>query len=323
MFLESVSSEKQRTGPFLLRYLLGTIAVILALIIGYIPLLIAILWSAPTESSLRQFEKTMDFSLFGINSTLGLMLIIFSFIAGLLVLIVIVKYLHKRSFTSVITAHPAIRWERFLFAFSVWFCFSVLIEIVSYFMNPEVYSFSFEISRFLPLLIVSVLFLPLQTSFEELFLRGYMLQGFGLISIYRIIPVLITSVIFGLLHIANPEVEKFGLGVMMIFYVTFGLVLGIISIMDDGLELALGIHAANNIYASIIASYSGGALQTDALFKVSILNVDAMLNGWLIMAAVMLIIFSKKYNWVSWGKLFQKIQFTSSEMTGTDTTILH
>ena len=45
-----------------------------------------------------------------------------------------------------------------------------------------------------------------------------------------------------------------------------------ITILDDGLEYALGIHAATNIYGAGFVTYEGSALQTNALVKVGQVN---------------------------------------------------
>jgi hypothetical protein len=76
-----------------------------------------------------------------------------------------------------------------------------------------------------------------------------------------------------------------------------GLLLGIIVIMDDGLELALGVHAATNIYGVTLVSYEGSVLQTDTLFKTTELNPWLMNLFFIIMAIIFYVISSRKYKW--------------------------
>ena len=83
---------------------------------------------------------------------------------------------------------------------------------------------------------------PLQTSAEELFFRGYLMQGLGRIFPMRLLPFVITSTLFGLLHFTNPEVDKLG-DIILITYLSTGFFLGAITLIDEGLELALGFHA--------------------------------------------------------------------------------
>ena len=76
-----------------------------------------------------------------------------------------------------------------------------------------------------------------------------------------------TSILFGLMHALNPEVKEFGFFTMMPQYILFGLIFGIITILDDGIEAAMGAHAANNIFLSIMVTNSSSALQTPALYE--------------------------------------------------------
>ena len=62
------------------------------------------------------------------------------------------------------------------------------------------------------------------------------------------------------------EIGPFALHAYGLF-VAMGFLLGIVTLMDDGLELALGIHFANNFFACILSSSEWSSLQTPALFK--------------------------------------------------------
>ena len=74
-----------------------------------------------------------------------------------------------------------------------------------------------------------------------------------------------TSVIFGFLHTSNPEVEKIGYGIL-IYYIGTGFFLGILTIVDRGIELALGFHIANNLLISLLLTSSWTAFQTESIF---------------------------------------------------------
>ena len=310
MFLELVSREKNDLGNHLWRYVVTIIIVIIFYILGQIPLVIVAFINTPDPEVLMEFAEKVDFSIVGISSNIGLLLVILFFITSLFGLLMSVKFIHRKKIKSVITASSKIRWNRIFFAFFLWMLLSAMAETISFYFNPEVYEYSFNLDLFIPLALISIFLLPIQKSFEEIFIRGYLMQGIGLIGVFRFVPLIITSAIFGSLHIMNPEVDNFGLGIMMAFYIGFGLVLGIITLMDDGLEIPLGIHAANNIYASMLVTYSGGALKTDAIFKMTVLDQSFMFSGWLIISIIFLIIISRKYQWTNWGKLLGRIEFT-------------
>ena len=119
-----------------------------------------------------------------------------------------------------------------------------------------------------------------------------------------------TSVIFGLLHGMNPEVEKLGY-ITMVFYIGTGFFFGIITLMDEGIELALGLHAANNIVAAFLVSTDWTVFQTDALYiDTSEPSVGLeMFFPVLVLYPMLLFVFSKKYGWKNWKeKLFGRIE---------------
>ena len=150
----------------------------------------------------------------------------------------------------------------------------------------------------------------MQTSFEEYFFRGYMMQGLGVLVKNRWFPLILTSVIFGLMHMANPEVDKLG-PIIMVYYIGTGLFLGIITLMDEGLELALGFHAANNLITALLVTADWTAFQTDSILRdVSepSAGVDILIPV-LVVFPIILFIFSKKYGWKNWTeKLTGKIE---------------
>ena len=140
--------------------------------------------------------------------------------------------------------------------------------------------------------------IPIQTSVEELIFRGYLMQGFGKLFKNRWLPLLFTSMIFGMLHLWNPEIDKLGIHLIW-YYIGTGLFLGIITLMDDGIELALGFHAANNLVTALLVTASWTAFQTESLL---IDNSEPSLGKELILTLALIypllaFIFAKKYKW--------------------------
>lgn len=268
--------------------------------IGIIPL---VLVAFKYSSGFTEFTKAAEanFTTLGINSNLFLFLIILSFAFGLLMLLISVKYIHKRSLKSLITSRAKIDWNRFKFAFISWGLVAVISIIIGIFLTPDNYVWNFRPVPFIILLLVSFLFLPLQTSFEEILFRGYLMQGIGAFTKNRWFPLLFTSIVFGLLHGANPEVEKLGY-ISMVFYIGTGVFYGITTLMDEGIELALGLHAANNIVAAFFITTDWTVFQTDALY----IDTSEPSVGWemffpvLVLYPLLLFFFSKKYGWNNW-----------------------
>ena len=67
----------------------------------------------------------------------------------------------------------------FFYAFFVWFFMGTLLITVDYMISPEDYIWNFKPVQFSVLLLISIVFLPIQTSMEELLFRGYLMQAFG------------------------------------------------------------------------------------------------------------------------------------------------
>ncbi len=221
----------------------------------------------------------------------------------------VAKNIHNQPIKSLTTSRKKIDWNRVAFGFVIIAIISIATVLIDYFTNPADYVVNFEPSKFFLMLIIAVIFVPLQTSFEEYLFRGYLMQGFGILSKTRWLPLILTSVIFGGLHFFNPEVTKLG-NIIMIYYIGTGFLLGIMTLMDEGMELALGFHAGNNLVTAVLVTADWTAFQTNSLLK----DISEPGTGWdnvypiLILYPLILFIMAKKYKWTDWkGKLFGKV----------------
>lgn len=292
------------------RYLVGLLIVFLAAMVGQLPLTIAIMVKVVAEGgSMMNINEEIMYSILDSNVFLFLMLLSFVF-AGL-GLILALRLLHKQTLLSVTTSRSKVDWKRIFFAFFLWGILSSGMVILDYlFFTPENYVYNFEWKRFAVLAAIAIALIPIQTSVEEYIFRGYLMQGIGVLAKNRWVPLLVTSVIFGLLHISNPEVGKLGYSIM-IYYIGTGLFLGILTLMDDGLELALGFHAANNLFTALLVTADWTAFQTYSILKdisePKLEFMDMVLPVFIIFP-VLLLIFAKVYKWNNWkDRLFGKV----------------
>ena len=156
------------------------------------------------------------------------------------------------------------RWWRVGLGFWVWLILIGGPVVVSLMAAPDQYRFNFQPETFIPFALVGVLLLPIQTTAEELFFRGWILQWVG----KRIGSIIVLSVIsgaaFSLPHMLNPEVAGDFLGAFF-GYFTVGFALAWVTVRDRSLEVAIGAHMSNNLFAALIVGYEGGALPADAL----------------------------------------------------------
>lgn len=287
MFIEQLKNKK----PNLWLYLPFPILFIGLMVWNY--------FASEGVDSAEMIQQTIK--MIGVNGTF--LFIIAPLSIACLFLLFWIKYVLNQSITIATTSRKKIDWKRIFFSFTLWSIISIAMVLGSYYLSPESFVLNFKMDKFLVFLVIAVLFIPLQTSFEEYFFRGHMMQGIGLATNSRIIPLIITSVLFGLMHIANPEVGKLGY-IIMVYYIGTGFFLGIITLMDEGLELALGFHAANNLIGALLITSDWTVFQTHSIFK----DVSEPTAGFDILLPVFIIfpiltlIFAKKYKWNNWNK---------------------
>ncbi len=292
------------------QYLLGIVVAfagyLIFQLIMMIPLLSAAMNNGITMNEIAENPNILfNPEKIGIDKNLLLALMMGMFVFTLLFLWLAIKFIQKKPLSSIITGYENIRWKRYFFSFGVWGILIVVLTIASYLISPQDIEIRFNASNFIVLLFVSVIFIPIQTATEELIFRGYLMQGFSLVFKNGIVPLIITSVLFGLMHASNPEAKAHGLLIMMPYYIFFGAFLGILTLLDEGAELAMGIHCANNLLSSLLVCSKNSVLQTDAIFYSSAENPGGEFLVWLIMAAICFFILFKKYKLSNWKLLIR------------------
>lgn len=265
--------------------------------------------------SAEDLDKTYEL-MKSIPPLLNLLFNLAPFVVLILLLIMMVIFLHQRSFLSLTTARKKIDYSRIAFSAGLIICLSIVMFAVGYYVAPEGVEWNFKPVKFALLVVVSLILFPFQIGFEEYLFRGYLMQQIGIIARNRWFPLILTSVLFGLMHSANPEVAEMGY-ITMVFYIGFGLLMGIMTLMDDGIELALGFHFGNNLMAALLITSEWSALQTDALFKNTAETASDDVLQELILTVfitfpVILFILAKKYKWTNWkerltGKVIEPI----------------
>ena len=244
-----------------------------------------------------------------LESNLSLFLMLLSFAIGMLGVYIIVKYLHNQPFKTLTTSRKKVDWNRIWFGFGLIFFITVITTVLDYYYNPEHYEVQFQLRPFIILAVIAIIMIPIQTSYEEYLFRGYLMQGMGLLAKNKWVPLLITSLVFGGLHFFNPEVEKMG-NIVMVYYIGTGFFLGIITLMDEGMELALGFHAGTNLTIALLVTSDWTAFQTHSILK-DLSDPSAGMEAVMpvfIIYPILLYIMAKKYQWTNWKeKLFGSV----------------
>ena len=285
-------------------YILGSFILILFSTIGQLPMIPFLPSELPSpDADPMDIFKT-------IPSNLRLFLLLLSFAFVLPGIWLVVKKLHDLPIMSILSSRKKIDLERVLYSFMVWGTVVSAFVFLEYSLNPENYVFNFKVKEFLILAVIAILFIPIQTSVEEIVFRGYLMQGFGHWLNSRFMALFLTSTVFGSLHLANPEITALGYE-FVILYITVGFVLGIMTLMDDGLELALGFHAANNLIAALLVTADWTVFQTESIL-IDISEPSLGITDWItpfIVFPILLALFARKYSWTNWKeKLFSKVR---------------
>ncbi|MEI6022174.1 MAG: CPBP family intramembrane glutamic endopeptidase, partial [Bacteroidota bacterium] len=164
-------------------------------------------------------------------------------------------------------------------------------------MYPNQYKLDLNVKGLLLSILIMLIFMPIQSGFEEAVFRGYLMQGFALWFKNGWMALLMTSLLFGLAHMSNPEVGEYGWPMMLSYYAFFALFMGAITLLDEGLELAMGVHLANNMMASVMVCSDHSVIKTYSIFTESKGQPTFELLIWLLFATLVFFIFKKKYAW--------------------------
>ena len=305
MFLEQIKKGERAFSAYLptvllivLSYLVGQF--ILSLVLGG---LISIKGGEFNEDVL----KSMDFSRMGISNNVGFLIIISSFLVPFFGLF-FAKVFHHRPMKTFVTSRKGLDFKRIGFGILIWGLILAGSTLADYFVDPENYIITFDPKSFIWLFLIALIFFPFQVSFEEIFFRGYLYQLVGNLFKYPIVAWIITSVLFGLMHSANPEVYEYGFWKMMPGYVLLGAFLGLITILDDGLEMAIGIHFINNFFLAVGVNYAGSALKTNSAFQVLRVDPTSQWYGILISGTIFIAVAWLFYRFKGFKKLIQPVR---------------
>lgn len=231
------------------------------------------------------------------NVILAIQLSSFSYV--LVLFLLLASYIHKRPILSFISSSNNFGYKKALVTFVFFLIINSLIELINYLFLDQTYAFQFDFLNFIALILVAVSLLVLQSAAEEIILRGYILQALSSWKKLKpIVALVISSLIFASLHISNPEFNEYGFVPMFLAYMITAMFLGAFAILGKGLEIPIGIHAANNFYAAVIVNYKASALKTESLFILDSINIPLGLAEYIIILLLFVMIFYKM-NWIS------------------------
>jgi membrane protease YdiL (CAAX protease family) len=188
-----------------------------------------------------------------------------SFIPLFLIVPLLYVLLLRLPWKALITTRERISTRRILHGFIAMSALVIPLSAIDLFLNGDDYRYTFDFALFWPYLIVALTLLPVQTTAEEFFFRGWLLRwnASGAWPIWAVTA--LNASLFALPHMLNPEVKDYYL-LAFLYFSSMGAMLTLATLRDKSMEVAIGAHFANNLIAGVLVSYQDSALPSAALF---------------------------------------------------------
>lgn len=281
------------------KYLLTFLSIPAALALGQIPLTLFSNYKKEnlgiSDEKYLEYMENLNYSALGISETTFFLLLLIVFAFAFFVLIWLWPIIHNRTTLSFITTRNKFDFKRFLSGLVTWFVLAFIL--IFFLLEPDKYIYNFEVEKFIPLAFIAIILVPIQSAAEEIFYRGFLMQGIYKLINKKWVTLIIITVLFALSHAFNPEFET-GFLTIIPAYLIFSFLMGYIALVDNGLEIPIGIHTGNNLFVAIILSTSGAAFTTPSLFKTDIQNlVDIMPSLLILLSVFSFILLKLNYNW--------------------------
>lgn len=194
----------------------------------------------------------------------------------------------KRPFRSLITPHSKVDVSHIVLGAVTWLFIVSSFALLGKVIDPNSFTYTFDLKVFLPAVVVLLFLLPIQTTVEELFFRGFLSQTLSVVMRNPIVINVIASLVFASLHLANPEVNN-DYASALIVYGSIGFAWGFAAYLFGGLEISIGAHLANNAFGLLIVGYENSALPSSALFTAPAAELSGSIVGSLLMMSLWLL----------------------------------
>ena len=254
------------TRPKLWRWLLGTFIILLAWLIGGSILTVIISFQFDLDLSALAGNDAASREVVATYPTWQAALaVLISFLPLLLFPILLHRYLLKAPIRELFTRNKGGFWREVKIGAAVMSALLILSALPDFIFNQGAYRFTFDLAEFLPYLAIALIFIPIQSTAEEVFYRGWIQQRLenGRRSIVVVSGA--SALLFALPHLGNPEVgsEYF---FAAIGYGATGFMFAWVSMRDRSIGVAIGAHAANNLLAGLILTSADSALPSASVF---------------------------------------------------------
>ncbi|MFN1834674.1 lysostaphin resistance A-like protein [Balneola sp. MJW-20] len=281
------------------KYLSSVLVIIGSFLLGQVPLFLFSYYkkiqSGLSDDQFSEFLDTLSYTSLGISQNTFFLLIMGAFSLTFCAVIFLVPKIHKRPNLSFITSRKKFDHNRFWIGLFTWLIISCCITFLV--LDANQYEYTFEIGKFIPLVIIAVALVPMQSATEEIVYRGFIMQGVYKLLGRKWATLMIVALLFAISHAFNPEFKN-GFITIIPAYLIFSFTLTYITVIDEGIEIPIGIHTGNNLFVALILSARGASVTTPSIFTTSIgnlIDILPILLGSLSIISFMLL--KLRYKW--------------------------
>ncbi len=157
----------------------------------------------------------------------------------------VVRLLYQQPFRRILTANNRLNWKLLAQGFALYFLFLlVMATLTGYLVDGSSFLTGAELPHGSGTAAIGLIGgTILSAAAEEVFCRGYILQGLGLLTQNRILLASASGFLFAVHHLPLA-----GSNEMLFLLACFeiGFYLALLTLKSNGLELAIGMHSAHN-----------------------------------------------------------------------------
>jgi membrane protease YdiL (CAAX protease family) len=179
-----------------------------------------------------------------------------------------VRLIHRRPVRTLITPSPRVDLRRIVRSVVLVASLLAATHVVMALWRPDDYHLTLDLPRWLVLLPVILIVTSLQVVGEELFFRGYVLQALALKTRRRSLLVAVSAIEFAIPHVVNVALGGHWVSGSL-YYLMMGAFFALVTLRDGRLELAIGAHAANNLFVALLVNPGHSGMPTQAVWQTS------------------------------------------------------
>ncbi|MFW2487170.1 CPBP family intramembrane glutamic endopeptidase [Clostridium chromiireducens] len=222
----------------------------------------------------EEYIKYLDEQLSNMNSFPATSIILIECICSILCVVILWRIYEKRKLRDMGLTNIYVSFNDLLFGLIIGALSFTLVAFTLLCTKSVELQNSFSKPHFSYVLIIQLVVFIFIGFSEELFSRGYCMNILKQPKKSWVIPIVISSIIFALLHSNNPGISA--LAYINLFL--FAVFMGIVCIKTKNLWMAIGYHIAWNYFQGNVFGFLVSGIDTTPIYKVKVISPN-IING--------------------------------------------